>query len=73
MSVVAKNRLNHVLMKNKAQLALFGLRLHRMRIEKNLNLQALADLADSTKISIQRIRNITVAVKLDTLMDFATA
>lgn len=60
-------------MKNPAALQAFGSHLRKLREERNLSQQELADLADIPKITIQRIENTKVRATLDTLINIAQA
>lgn len=60
-------------MKNPADIKAFGVHLRRLRDEKNLSQQELADLADVAKITIQRIENAKFIAGLDTMISIAKA
>ncbi|MEY4876673.1 MAG: hypothetical protein RL708_1822 [Bacteroidota bacterium] len=60
-------------MKNPAKVKEFGVHLRRLRQAKGLSQQQLADLADVSKITVQRIENAKFNVTLDTLISLSTA
>ncbi|QKG54630.1 helix-turn-helix transcriptional regulator [Hymenobacter sp. BRD67] len=60
-------------MRNKAGLVAFGLRLRRLRDERNLSQQALADIANISKPAVQRIEKGTTSTGLDLLFSLAEA
>ncbi|MEN9522079.1 MAG: hypothetical protein RL065_456 [Bacteroidota bacterium] len=60
-------------MKNPSKVKEFGMHLRRLRQAKGLSQQQLADLADISKITIQRIENAKFNVTLDTLISLSTA
>jgi transcriptional regulator with XRE-family HTH domain len=59
--------------KNPAKVKEFGVHLRRLRQAKGLSQQQLADLADVSKITVQRIENAKFNVTLDTLISLSTA
>ncbi len=59
--------------KNPAELKAFGTHLRKIREENDISQQALADMANVAKITIQRIENAKFAVSLDTLISIAKA
>ncbi|MBS1624072.1 MAG: helix-turn-helix transcriptional regulator [Bacteroidetes bacterium] len=60
-------------MRNKEGVKAFGMHLRRLRDEKNLSQQELADLADMRKTSIQRIEWAQASPTLDTLLTLSQA
>ena len=60
-------------MKNPAGIKAFGLHLRKLRNSKNLSQQALADGADVSKLTIQRIEHAKGAPTLDVLISLAYA
>ena len=61
------------IVKNPTKVKEFGLHLRRLRQARGLSQQQLADLADVSKITIQRIENAKFNVTLDTLISIANA
>lgn len=59
--------------RNRATLEAFGLRLRRLRDERKLSQQALADISDIAKPTIQRIEKGTISAGLDVLASLAKA
>ncbi len=60
-------------MKNPAGLAVFGLRVRRLREQRELSQQALADMADVSKLTIQRLELAKFSVTLDILISLTRA
>ncbi len=58
---------------NKDAILQFGLRLRKLRNEKSYSQQHLADIANISKLTIQRIENAKYAVTLDTLISISKA
>lgn len=58
-------------MRNPDVLKAFGLRLRRLRDERNISQQALADMADISKLTVQRIELGRASVGLDILISIA--
>jgi transcriptional regulator with XRE-family HTH domain len=59
--------------KNPAGVKAFGIRLRQLRESKSLSQQALADGADVSKLTIQRIEHAKGAPTLDVLISLAHA
>jgi len=59
--------------KNQADIKAFGTHLRKLREEKDLSQQNLADIADVAKITIQRIENAKFTVTLDVMVSIAKA
>jgi transcriptional regulator with XRE-family HTH domain len=59
--------------RNQAKIEAFGLRLRRLRDERNLSQQELADNANLAKPTIQRIEKGTTSAGLDILLSLAEA
>ncbi|MBH8557918.1 helix-turn-helix transcriptional regulator [Hymenobacter sp. BT442] len=59
--------------KNPAGLAVFGLRVRRLREQRKLSQQALADMADVSKLTIQRLELAKFSVTLDVLISLTRA
>jgi transcriptional regulator with XRE-family HTH domain len=59
--------------KNPAGLAVFGLRVRRLREQRQLSQQALADMADVSKLTIQRLELAKYSVTLDILISLTRA
>jgi len=59
--------------KNPTKVKEFGVHLRRLRQAKGLSQQQLADLADVSKITVQRIENAKFNVTLDTLISLSNA
>ncbi|RZK44730.1 MAG: XRE family transcriptional regulator [Hymenobacter sp.] len=57
--------------RNPDVLKAFGLRLRRLRDERNISQQALADMADISKLTVQRIELGRASVGLDILISIA--
>ena len=60
-------------MKNPAEIKAFAIHLRVLREKAGLSQQELADLADISKMTIQRIENAKYIVTLDTLVNIASA
>ena len=60
-------------MKNLEEIKLFGDYLRKLRNNKNLSQQELADISNLSKITIQRIENSKFRVTLDTLISISNA
>lgn len=60
-------------MKNVADIKAFGIHLRKLREEKELSQQQLADMADVAKITIQRIELAKFVVTLDVMISLAKA
>jgi transcriptional regulator with XRE-family HTH domain len=60
-------------MKNAADIKAFGIHLRKLREEKELSQQQLADIADVAKITIQRIELAKFVVTLDVMVSLAKA
>lgn len=58
-------------MRNPDVLKAFGLRLRRLRDERNISQQALADMTDISKLTVQRIELGRASVGLDILISIA--
>jgi transcriptional regulator with XRE-family HTH domain len=58
-------------MKNPAGIKAFAAHIRRLREEKNLSQQQLADQADVAKITVQRIENAKYSVTLDVLISIS--
>lgn len=58
-------------MKNREDLILFGTHLRKLREERNLSQQQLADMSNVAKITIQRIENAKFSVTLDVLFSIS--
>lgn len=58
-------------MKNPVGVKAFGLRLRQLRDERKLSQQALADMADVSKLTIQRIELGRASAGLDVLLSIA--
>jgi transcriptional regulator with XRE-family HTH domain len=61
------------LVKNPAGIAVFGLRVRRLREQRQLSQQALADMADISKLTIQRLELAKFSVTLDILISLTRA
>jgi transcriptional regulator with XRE-family HTH domain len=59
--------------KNPAGLAFFGLHVRRLREQRHLSQQALADMADVSKLTIQRLELAKFSVTLDILISLTRA
>lgn len=59
--------------KNLAAIKTFGMHLRRLREERNLSQQELADLTDMAKTSIQRFENAKMSATIDTLVSISKA
>jgi transcriptional regulator with XRE-family HTH domain len=57
--------------RNPAGVKAFGLRLRRLRDERNMSQQALADMTDISKLTVQRIELGRASVGLDILISIA--
>lgn len=57
--------------KNPSGVKAFGTHLRRLREERDLSQQQLADLADLAKITVQRIENAKFRVTIDVLISLA--
>lgn len=60
-------------MKNPAGVVAFGLHVRRLREQRRLSQQALADMADVSKLTIQRLELAKFSVTLDILISLARA
>lgn len=60
-------------MKNATEIKLFGTHLRKLREERDLSQQQLADIADVAKITVQRIENAKFTVTLDVMVSLAKA
>ena len=60
-----------MVIRNKSVLEAFGLHLRQLRDERSLSQQALADITDIAKPTIQRIEKGTTSVGLDVLASLA--
>ena len=60
-------------MKNPASVAAFGLHLKQLREARGLSQQALADYADVSKLTVQRVEHAKGAPTLDVLVSLARA
>ena len=60
-------------MKNTAGIQAFGLHLRRLREERGMSQQELADLADVSKLTVQRTELAKFSVTLDVLLSLARA
>lgn len=60
-------------MKNPSGVKAFGMHLRRLREERDLSQQQLADLADLAKITVQRIENAKFRVTIDVLISLSTS
>lgn len=60
-------------MKNEKEIAAFGTHLRKLREERGLSQQQLADIADVAKITVQRIENAKFTVTLDVMVSLARA
>ena len=60
-------------MKNPASIKAFGTHLRKLREERDLSQQDLADIADVAKITIQRIENAKFTVTLDVMVSLSKA
>ena len=60
-------------MKNSGGLVAFGLHVRRLRGHRKLSQQALADMADVSKLTIQRLELAKYSVTLDVLISLARA
>lgn len=58
-------------MKNPASVKAFGVHLRRLREERNLSQQELADLADVNKKTLQRIENGKTSPTYDFMVSLA--
>lgn len=61
------------LVKNEKEIRSFGTHLRRLREERELSQQQLADIADVAKITVQRIENAKFTVTLDVMVSLAKA
>jgi len=59
--------------KNLATIKAFGTHLRKLREERDLSQQNLADIADVAKITIQRIENAKFTVTLDVMVSLSKA
>lgn len=59
--------------KNLAEIKEFGVHLRKLREERELSQQQLADIADVAKITIQRIENSKFTVTLDVMISLSKA
>lgn len=60
-------------MKHPKDIQAFGKHLRKIRLERNLSQQHLADMANVPKITIQRIELAKYSIKLDTLISISKA
>lgn len=60
-------------MKNPADIKAFGTHLRKLREEKELSQQQLADMADVAKITVQRIELAKFVVTLDVMISLSKA
>ena len=60
-------------MKNPAAIKAFATHLRRLREQKNMSQQQLADTADLAKITIQRIENAKFSATIDVLISISKA
>ena len=58
-------------MKNPAGIRAFGIRLRQLREQRGWSQQALADVADISKPTVQRIEQAKFSVTLDVLLSLA--
>lgn len=61
------------MVRNKEGAKAFGMHLRRLRDERNLSQQELADLADMRKTTVQRIEWAQASPTLDTLLSLSQA
>lgn len=61
------------MIRNQASIQAFGLRLRRLRDERNMSQQELAYVANIAKPTIQRIEKGTTSAGLDVLLSLAEA
>jgi DNA-binding XRE family transcriptional regulator len=59
--------------KNPATIKAFGIHLRKLREERNMSQQELADIADVAKITVQRVENAKYTVTLDVMISLAKA
>jgi transcriptional regulator with XRE-family HTH domain len=59
--------------KNPADIKAFGTHLRKLREEKELSQQQLADMADVAKITVQRIELAKFVVTLDVMISLSKA
>ncbi len=57
--------------KNRDSIILFGTHLRKLREERNLSQQQLADISNIAKITIQRIENAKFSVTLDVMISIS--
>ncbi|TGE06099.1 helix-turn-helix domain-containing protein [Hymenobacter fodinae] len=57
--------------KNRKGIEAFGSHLRQLREQRNLSQQAIADIADISKLTVQRIELAKVAVTVDVLISLA--
>ena len=60
-------------MKNPSEVKAFGLHLRKLREERDMSQQELANKADLAKITIQRIENAKFRATIDVLISIAKA
>lgn len=60
-------------MKNPEVVKSFGVHLRRLREQRNMSQQALADEADIAKMTVQRIENAKFSATIDVLASIARA
>lgn len=60
-------------MKNPSGIQAFGVHLRRLREHRGISQQELADLADISKLTVQRTENAKFSVTLDVLLSLARA
>jgi transcriptional regulator with XRE-family HTH domain len=58
---------------NEEAIKKFGLRLRELRDERSISQQHLADIANVSKLTIQRIERAKYSVTLDTLVSISKA
>lgn len=63
----------HLNVKNPDDIKNFGTHLRRVREERNLSQQQLADMANIAKTTIQRIENAKLSATLDLLISISKA
>ncbi len=63
----------HLNVKNPADVKKFGTHLRKLREEREISQQQLADMANLAKTTIQRIENAKYATTIDALVSIAKA
>ncbi|WP_202621845.1 helix-turn-helix domain-containing protein [Pontibacter russatus] len=58
-------------MKNPAGIKAFGVHLRKIREQRGISQQELADIANVSKLTVQRTENAKYSVTLDVLLSFA--